>query len=64
MSGSFVKYVDAGTDRSGELLELRWRSSPFEHFDLKQFDGEVETRLAFGKSDGNYLLGACGVAGS
>ena len=41
----FVKYVDAGADNSGELLELRWRSSPFEHFDLKRFNGEVETYL-------------------
>ena len=38
-----VKFVDA--DYSGKLLELRWRSSPFEHFDLKRFNGEVETYL-------------------
>ena len=28
----FVKYVDAGTDRSGESLELRWRRSRFRTF--------------------------------
>jgi hypothetical protein len=41
----FVKYVDGGADNSGELLELRWRSSPFEHFDVKRFNGEVEGYL-------------------
>jgi YD repeat-containing protein len=40
---SFVKYVDA--DYSGKLLEMRWRGGPYGHFDLKHFDGRVETYL-------------------
>jgi YD repeat-containing protein len=40
---SFVKYVDV--DYSGKFLEMRWHSKPSEHFDLKQFDGQVETYL-------------------
>lgn len=38
-----VKYVDAGS--SGDLYEMRWHTSPFEHFEVKRFDGEVETYL-------------------
>jgi YD repeat-containing protein len=53
----FVKYVDAGSDRSGKLLELRWRSSPFEHFDLKWFNGEVETYLPCDSRALCYLTG-------
>ena len=52
---SFVKYVDAGA--SGELLELRWHGSPFEHFDLKRFDGEVETYLPCDSKALCYLVG-------
>jgi YD repeat-containing protein len=53
----FVKYVDAGTDRSGDLLELRWRGSPFEHFDLKWFNGNVETYLPCDSKTFCYLTG-------
>jgi YD repeat-containing protein len=38
-----VKYVD--TAFSGKFYEMRWHSSPFEHYDLKRFDGEVKTYL-------------------
>jgi YD repeat-containing protein len=38
-----VKYVD--TDYSGKYYEMRWRSAPFEHYDLKRYDGEVKTYL-------------------
>jgi YD repeat-containing protein len=37
-----VKYVD---NDSGRLLELRWKTNGFEHFDLKRYNGEVETYL-------------------
>jgi YD repeat-containing protein len=51
-----VKYVDA--EYSGRLLELRWRPKPFEHFDLKRFDGEVETYLpSDSPSVLSYLIG-------
>jgi len=40
---SRVKYVD--TDLSGKALEMRWHSDPFEHYDLKSFDGAVLTYL-------------------
>jgi len=40
---SLVKYVDA--DYSGKYYKMRWRSSPFEHYDLKRYDGEVKTYL-------------------
>jgi len=53
----FVKYVDAGTDRSGDLLELRWHGSPFEHFDLKWFNGKVETYLPCDSKTFCYLTG-------
>lgn len=38
-----VKYID--TDYSGKYYEMRWRSSPFEHYALKSFDGTVKTYL-------------------
>jgi YD repeat-containing protein len=38
-----VKYVDSAF--SGKLYEMRWHASPFEHYDLKRFDGEVKTYL-------------------
>jgi YD repeat-containing protein len=50
-----VKWVDA--DRSGKLLELRWRSRPFEHFDLKRFNGEVEAYLPCSGKIYCYLVG-------
>lgn len=40
---SLVKYVDA--DYSGKLLELRWKTDGFEHFDLKRYNGVIETYL-------------------
>jgi YD repeat-containing protein len=39
---SLVKYVDTGN--SG-FYEMRWRPTPFEHYDLKRFDGTVKTYL-------------------
>lgn len=39
----WVKYVDG--DFSGKFYEMRWRSSPFEHYELKHFGGVVETFL-------------------
>jgi len=50
-----VKYL--GRDQSGMSLELRWRSGPFEHFDLKRFNGEVETYLPCDNSVLCYLDG-------
>jgi YD repeat-containing protein len=38
-----VKYVDA--DYSGKFYEMRWYLHPFEHYDLKRFDGSVRTFL-------------------
>ena len=40
---SQLRYID--TDYSGKKFELRWYSSPFEHFELKKFNGEVQTYL-------------------
>jgi YD repeat-containing protein len=39
---SLVKYVD--TEKSG-FYEMRWKPTPFEHYDLKRFDGTVKTYL-------------------
>jgi YD repeat-containing protein len=52
-----VKYVDAGPDRSGDLFEMRWRSRPLEHFELKRFNGEVETYLPCDSKTSCYLAG-------
>ncbi len=49
------RYVDEGY--SGNLLELRWAATPFEHFDLKRFNGETETYLPCGSSDLCYQVG-------
>jgi hypothetical protein len=38
-----VKYVD--TTHSGKFYEMRWHGSPFEHYDMKRYDGEVKTYL-------------------
>jgi len=38
-----VKYID--TDYSGKYYEMRWQTSPFEHYDLKRWDGAVKTYL-------------------
>ncbi len=40
---SFAKYVD--TDHSGKYYEMHWQTSPFGHYDLKRYDGEVKTYL-------------------
>ena len=40
---SLVKYVD--TDYSGRMYELRWRSARYEHFELKNYKGEVASYL-------------------
>ena len=40
---SWVKFVDEY--HSGKYYELRWRSGPMEHFDLKRYDGQVESFL-------------------
>jgi len=37
-----VKYVDTG---SGRFFEMTWHGTPFEHYDLKRYDGAVETYL-------------------
>jgi YD repeat-containing protein len=54
---SFVKYVNAADGCPGELLELRWHSSPFEHFDVKWFNGEVEMYLPCDSKPLCYLTG-------
>ena len=38
-----VKYVD--TDYSGKLYEMRWHTAPFEHYELKRYDGEIKSYL-------------------
>jgi hypothetical protein len=40
---SLVKYVD--TDYSGKYDEMRWHTAPFEHYELKRYDGLVRTYL-------------------
>jgi YD repeat-containing protein len=40
---SFVKYVDA--DYSGRMVEMRWRTAGFQRFELKRYNGDVETYL-------------------
>jgi len=40
---SLVKYVD--TDYSGRFYEMRWHGSPFEHYEMRTFDGEVRSYL-------------------
>jgi YD repeat-containing protein len=40
---AFAKYVDTGY--SGRFFEMRWHAGPFEHYDLKRFDGAVKTFL-------------------
>ena len=51
-----VKFVD--TDYSGKYYEMRWQSSPFEHYDLKRYDGEVKTYLPCNSpKEMSYLTG-------
>lgn len=38
-----AKYVDS--DYSGKYYEMRWQTTPFEHYDLKRYDGMVMTYL-------------------
>lgn len=52
---SQLRYVD--TDYSGKMYELRWYSSPFEHFDLRKFNGEVQTYLPCGNGVICYQIG-------
>jgi YD repeat-containing protein len=52
---AFAKYVD--TDYSGRFYEMRWQAGPFEHYDLKRFDGEVKTFLPCAGSAFCYLTG-------
>lgn len=40
---SLTKYVD--TEYSGQLYEMRWRTSPYPHYDLRRFDGEIAAYL-------------------
>jgi len=37
-----VKYVDTG---SGSLFQMKWGRTPFEHYDVKRYDGTVQTYL-------------------
>ena len=52
---AFAKYVD--TDYSGRYYEMRWHAGPFEHYDLKRFDGEVKTFLPCAGRALCYLTG-------
>jgi hypothetical protein len=53
---SLVKYVDR--DYSGNFYEMRWHSSPFGHYDLKHFGGDVKTFLpCSGFKQFCYLIG-------
>lgn len=38
-----TKYVD--TDLSGSYYTLRWRTSPYPHYDLTRYDGQIEAYL-------------------
>jgi YD repeat-containing protein len=50
-----VKYVDA--DFSGRYYALRWYAMPFEHFELKRFDGETQEFLPCDDTVLCYLIG-------
>jgi YD repeat-containing protein len=52
---AFAKYVD--TDYSGRYYEMRWHAGPFEHYDLKRFDGVVKTFLPCAGKAFCYLTG-------
>jgi len=49
-----VKYVDQG---SGRFYQMRWHRSPFEHYELKRYDGVVETYLPCEGHQFCYLVG-------
>lgn len=40
---SLTKYVD--TDYSGRFYEMRWRTSPYPHYDLRRYDGQTASFL-------------------
>lgn len=52
---AFAKYVD--TDYSGRFFEMRWHAGPFEHYELKRFDGIVMTYLPCNNKVMCYLTG-------
>ena len=49
-----VKYVDSG---SGRFYEMRWYTRPFEHYDVRRYDGEVQTYLPCDNRVYCYLVG-------
>jgi YD repeat-containing protein len=52
---SLVTYVDKN---SPGFYELRWRPTPFEHYDLRRFDGTVKAYLpCLGHAEMCYLTG-------
>ena len=52
---SLVTYVDQNTPG---FYDLRWRPTPFEHYDLRRFDGTVKAYLpCLGRGEMCYLTG-------
>jgi YD repeat-containing protein len=52
---SLVTYVDKSTPG---FYDLRWRPTPFEHYDLRRFDGTVKAYLpCLGRGEMCYLTG-------
>jgi YD repeat-containing protein len=52
---SLVTYVDKNTPG---FYDLRWRPTPFEHYDLRRFDGTVKAYLpCLGRGEMCYLTG-------
>jgi YD repeat-containing protein len=50
-----VKYVD---EDSGKFFQMNWRTTPFEHFELRRFDGEIKRFLPCnGSTVYCYLVG-------
>jgi YD repeat-containing protein len=49
-----VKYVDG--DYSGRYYEMKWQTKPFERFDLKRYDGYVESFLPCDGKELCYLI--------
>jgi YD repeat-containing protein len=52
---SLVKYVDR--DFSGHYYTMRWRTSPYPHYDLRRYDGEVASYLPCSSHQMCYLNG-------
>jgi YD repeat-containing protein len=50
----WVKYVDG--DYSGRYYEMKWQTKPFERFDLKRYDGYVESFLPCDGKELCYLI--------